>query len=76
MTPEMKHVGKLAKKSGKGFSMDYVTGADKRDLLVELESLSLAEKEINDGEAGSFKEITTFSHYSAFVEMTFKIVEK
>ena len=36
MTPEMKHVGKLAKKSGKGFSMDYVTGADKRDLLVEL----------------------------------------
>jgi len=32
------------------------------DLLVELESLSLAEKEINDGEAGNFKEITTFSH--------------
>ena len=53
MTPEMKHVGKLAKKSGKAFGMDKATGTDKRDLFVELESLSLAEKEIDDGEDGT-----------------------
>ena len=53
MTPEMKHVGKLAKKSGKAFGMDKVAGTDKRDLFVELESLSLAEKEIDDGEDGT-----------------------
>jgi hypothetical protein len=54
MTPEMKHVGKLAKKSGKGFSTENGAGTDKRDLLVELESLSMAEKEIDDGEDGNF----------------------